>query len=209
MLPAPGFTQIYAFLQALYARRFHNGCMHFRIYPLKEFVMINRHVARTRLLLAGVALSMPLVLLAEPMKMAGMPYPGMPMHSARCVHGGHFEHGMDPVPPFLHEANLDEAQRDKIFLIMHAQMPQLREQEKTRFKARQALAGLGMSGQYSDAKAKALADTLARATAEIALIRARSDSQIVALLTPEQRAALDKSRNERGAMPPPCVGPRD
>ena len=65
MLPAPGFTQIYAFRQALYARRFHNGCMHFRIHPLKESAMINRHVARTRLLLAGVALSMPLVLLAD------------------------------------------------------------------------------------------------------------------------------------------------
>lgn len=171
--------------------------------------MINRHVARTRLLLASVALSMPLALLAEPMKMPDMPHLGMPMHSPTCGHGGHFERGMDPVPPFLHEANLDEAQRDKIFLIMHAQMPQLREQEKARMKARQALTELGMSGQYSDAKAKALADTLARATAEIALIRARNDSQIVALLTPEQRAALDKSRKDRGAMAQPCVGPRD
>lgn len=177
--------------------------------------MRNRTIASSRLLLAGVALSVPLLLLAEPMRMppaVGMTgMPGMAAHPHMCGHGMRPEGGMEPLPPFLREANLDEAQRDKIFLIMHAQVPQLREQEKARFKARQALAELGMSGQYSDAKAKAIADTLARATAEIELIRARSDSQVMAVLTPEQRAAADKVRKTEGTLPPhmpPCFGPQ-
>jgi Spy/CpxP family protein refolding chaperone len=179
----------------------------------KENAMKIRTVASPRFLLAGLALSVPLVLLAEPMKMppAGglAAMPPLAGHPHMCGQGMPFEGGMGPLPPFLREANLDEAQRDKIFLIMHAQVPQLREQEKARFKARQALAELATSGQYSDAKAKALAESLARATAEIELIRARSDSQIMALLTPEQRSAVDKVRKTAGTMPPhmpPCQG---
>lgn len=173
--------------------------------------MKHSHIARPRLLLAGIAVAMPLALLAEPMQPQmppGGPLSGMGGHPPAC--GRPFDGAMEPVPPFLRAARLDEVQRDKVFQIMHAQIPQLREQEKARAKARQALAELGLSGQYSEARAKTLADTLAKANAEIELIHARSDSQLVALLTPEQRAAVDKARKDADGLPPHhphCSGP--
>ncbi|HYD60919.1 MAG TPA: Spy/CpxP family protein refolding chaperone [Noviherbaspirillum sp.] len=148
-------------------------------------------------LLAFSLLSAPFLVSAQPMPPGpphGMPAPG----------------GSERLPPYLHSIHLDETQRDKIFTLMHAQAPQLRELEKTRMKAQQELAELAMSGQFSESKAKKAADTLARATADIALTRARVDSQIVALLTPEQRSRLEQQRKaaEHGRPEAPGSGPR-
>ena len=94
---------------------------------------------------------------------------------------------MEHTPPFLRGIDLSDAQHDKIFSIMHQQEPSLREQAKAARKAHDALHKLASSGQYEEAKARTLADSGARAMAEIALLHARADQQIHALLTPEQR----------------------
>jgi Spy/CpxP family protein refolding chaperone len=83
---------------------------------------------------------------------------------------------------------LDDAQQDKLFALDHEQRPQLRTLHRQADKSRRELAELGRSGQYSDARARPLADSLAHAEAELALMRARFDSKVFALLTPEQRA---------------------
>lgn len=103
----------------------------------------------------------------------------------------------------LHHLKLSEAQEDKIFALFHAQEPQVRELHRTAAKAEDALRKLGRSAQYDDAKAKSLADSAAKAHAELALLRVRSEHQVYELLTPEQkRQAADaqtrKDRGERG-----------
>lgn len=103
-------------------------------------------------------------------------------------------HEKEATPPFLRGIELSEAQQDKIFSIMHQQAPLLREQAKAAHKAHEALRTLAASGQYDEAKARTLADSGARAMAEIALLHARAEQQIRALLTPEQRKRADAIR---------------
>lgn len=100
-------------------------------------------------------------------------------------------------PPFLRGVELSEAQQDKIFSIMHKQEPLMREQAKAARKAQDALRALAASGEYEDAKAKTLAEAVARAMAEMTLQNARNEQQIYALLTPEQRKLATAVRSKR------------
>lgn len=90
-------------------------------------------------------------------------------------------------PFFFHGLDLSEAQQDKIFAIVHAEAPYLREQSKAALKAREALHALASADQYDDAKAAALAKDLANAEANIALQHVRTQQKLLAVLTPEQR----------------------
>ncbi len=96
-------------------------------------------------------------------------------------------HGRGPESMFLHGVVLDEAQQDKVFAIVHAQEPQMREQGKAARHAHEALRAMATSGRFDDAQASTLAQAGANAMAAIALQRARTDAQVYALLTPEQR----------------------
>jgi len=115
-------------------------------------------------------------------------------------HHGRGEPGPDM--PFghlpLHRLNLTEAQQDKLFAIMHAQAPQRREDDKAIRKAHEALRELGRADKFDDAKAGALARDLGQAVAAEALLRARTEAQILAMLTPEQREQLRHQHGMRG-----------
>lgn len=104
--------------------------------------------------------------------------------------------GPDGVPPYLRGIDLSEAQRDKIFALTHAQVPTAREQFKALEKAQRELRALVFQGPYDEAKARALADAAGRAQTELALSRARTDAQILQVLTPEQRKQFDDARPE-------------
>ncbi|TFW29799.1 Spy/CpxP family protein refolding chaperone [Duganella callida] len=93
-------------------------------------------------------------------------------------------------PPFLHGIALTEAQDDKIFAILHAEQPYLREQGKAAAKARQALREMAGADKYDDAKAAALAKEAATAEANLALHHVRTQQKLLAVLTPEQRTQL-------------------
>jgi protein CpxP len=93
-------------------------------------------------------------------------------------------------PPFLHGLDLSEAQQDKVFAILHAEAPYLREQGKAARKAQEALRALSQAAQYDDAKAAALAQAGAQALANITLQHVRTGQKLLALLTPEQRKQL-------------------
>lgn len=99
-----------------------------------------------------------------------------------------------PPPPFLHGLNLGEAQHNKIFDLMHALAPAMRNQAKTIHRSQMELRHLAMSSEYSEEKAKALAETDAQAMARMAQMQARIDNQIYQILTPEQRKLLEKRR---------------
>lgn len=119
-----------------------------------------------------------------------------------------FEGGMH-MPPFVRELKLTEAQRDQIFKIMHEQAPALRDKAKEAQKAHADLRALTFSGNYDEAKVKALADTEAQAMAAMTQMRAASANQIYQILTPEQRKKADELKAQfeangprRGGQPP-------
>ncbi|WP_432377519.1 Spy/CpxP family protein refolding chaperone [Duganella sp. P38] len=90
-------------------------------------------------------------------------------------------------PPFFRGVELSEAQQDKVFAILHAEAPYLRDQAKAAGKAREALRALAGADKYDDAKAAALAKEAATADANIVLQHIRTRQKLLAVLTPEQR----------------------
>ena len=146
--------------------------------------------ARTAVRLAAVASGLALAFAAAAQTPPAVPAPQagpMPAHFAPPP-GGPMADG---VPPFLRGIELTEAQRDKIFALTHAQAPAVREQFKTLDKAQRELHALAF-GAYDETKARALADAVGRAQAELTFARARTDAQILQLLTPAQRKQLDE-----------------
>jgi protein CpxP len=111
--------------------------------------------------------------------------------------------GEDRPPPYLMGLHLSEDQDDKVFAILHAAAPEMRERFKAVRKARESLRELGQS-----AKAASLAQALGAAEGQLALLRARTDRDIFMLLTPDQRTRLaEKPRDgephgKEGAPPP-------
>ncbi len=110
--------------------------------------------------------------------------------------------GGEMMPPHLRGLNLTEAQRDKIFEIMHAQAPVMRDKAKALRKAEEDLRALTAAADYSDAKAKSLADAGAKAMSEMTLARAKAERQVFEVLTPEQRKQLAEmmASGEPGAV---------
>jgi Spy/CpxP family protein refolding chaperone len=137
----------------------------------------------------------------------GMHGHGMPGDEMRGMHGMddmHDMHGMHgDLMMRLHHLNLSEAQRDKLFNIMHAAAPEQRERMKAVRNAHEALAELARAERFDDAKAIALSRELGQAVAAQALLQARTESQALAVLSPEQREQLRKHRT-----PGPQVRPR-
>lgn len=105
------------------------------------------------------------------------------------------QHGGAGLGRMLQGLSLDEAQRDRIFSITHAAEPALREKGKAVQAARQQLAAVAMSPEYDAARARAAAEQLARATAEMAELRARTQNEVFRTLTPEQQKQLQERRN--------------
>lgn len=97
-----------------------------------------------------------------------------------------------PGLPFLRGIDLTEAQQDRLFAILHAEAPQLREQDKIEDRAHAALRAMRAAGDYSEAKAAPHARALGQAIAERELLRVRTAGQVLALLTAEQRARIER-----------------
>ena len=157
---------------------------------------------RRFLAISSIALALPMAAIADP------GFGGPIDHGAGMMHRHGLHHAEPGLMPMLRHLDLSEAQQDKVFAIMHAQAPQMREHGKALHKARTELRDLALSDKFDDARARALADTAARAQSEMALLRARTVQQIFALLTPEQRKqALElKARFDERRM---GMGPGD
>lgn len=100
-------------------------------------------------------------------------------------------------PPFLAGLKLTDEQQDKVFSILYAAAPAVREQEKALRKAHEALGQLGTSADYDEARAKALIESATKAGGQLTLLRLRTEHDIFVLLTPEQRAQVAE-RRQRG-----------
>ncbi|MBA5603880.1 Spy/CpxP family protein refolding chaperone [Duganella sp. FT3S] len=141
---------------------------------------------------------------------------GHPMRGPEAMRGGPAMPGMMPFggpgmagePPFLRGLDLSEAQQDKVFAILHAQEPYLRDQGKAAAKAHAALRELAHGAQYDDAKAASLAQAGAQAMANIMLQHVRMEQKLLALLTPEQRKQLDERGRPQDQPRQPLRAPR-
>lgn len=152
---------------------------------------ISQRNIRHFLAAASLALAVPLAALAN----SGAPgdCPGMDGRDAPGKRGeaGRLLGGPgEMLPHDLRRLKLSEAQRDKVFEILHGQVPWLRDQAKLARKAEEALHKLISSADYSEANARSLAETISQARLEVTLARAKADRQIFELLTPEQRQQL-------------------
>lgn len=95
-------------------------------------------------------------------------------------------------PPFLHGLALTEAQQDKVFTILHSQVPYVREQDKALRKAREGLHALASAAQYDDTKAASQAQAAAQAMSNLELSRVRTEQKLLAVLTAEQRKQVEQ-----------------
>lgn len=157
---------------------------------------------------AALALALPLTASAVPGDCAGRAGEGQgPRHGG--FYGGPLEGRFASGPGLpLHALDLSEAQRDKIFELTNAQVPQLREKLKVQHAAEESLKQLAGAPDYSESKAKALSEVLGRAVADLAQLRSKLDRQIVEQLTPEQRRQLtDFKPGAEGERPPRGAGP--
>jgi periplasmic protein CpxP/Spy len=97
----------------------------------------------------------------------------------------------------LRRLGLTEAQQDQVFKIYHDQAPEMRERMKALRRAHQALQQSAKAVPFDRDRARQLADTEAKAVAQIALTRVETMSRVRAVLTEEQRAKLDAGRDGR------------
>lgn len=106
--------------------------------------------------------------------------------------------GPDAPPPYLRGLTLSDDQQDRIFDLLHAQAPHMRQLARSLHKSRTQLLALGLSDKYDETAARGLIDASTGAEAELALLRARTDHAIMAVLTPEQRGQVASGAPARG-----------
>jgi periplasmic protein CpxP/Spy len=152
-----------------------------------------------------IALGLPLCAHAQPMADGPGDCGGpMQMHGDRRMpddrrppDGAPGMPGEDRLPPFLHDVQLSDIQRDKIANLMQSQTTDMHEQFKVMHQTQMALHQLSLSDDYSEAKAKTLAEANTASMIRIAQMQARIDHQIYLLLTPEQRTRLQQRKPQR------------
>ncbi len=117
---------------------------------------------------------------------------GMEARGPMAAMDGHHGLMMD-----LHRLKLSDEQHDKLFELMQSQRQQQHEAMRTGRKAQEELSRLTREPGFDAAKAKVLADELGQLKAQQLLRQAQAMSQLRALLTPEQRKALDEGAGQR------------
>ena len=150
---------------------------------------MNARILKPTLIAATLALTIPFAAQARPPMMDGRGNCDRPM--AMHKQGGT---GMGAAQS-LRGMDLSEAQRDKIFALRHALAPAMREQAKVAREAQRQLADLARADNFDAARATELAETKARAHAEMARLRAENQHAVLQVLTPEQRQQwLERAR---------------
>lgn len=119
-----------------------------------------------------------------------------------------FEAGMPPPdrvrppepPRFPPPPRLSETQRDQVFAIVYPLEPKFRELTRTIGKTRAALNELVTSERYDEAEARALADTYARAVADLVVLRAQVAHRIRGVLDADAGDEAAPRRSAPGFM---------
>ena len=106
--------------------------------------------------------------------------------------------GMMPHLPFLHRIELSEAQQDKVFELMTANLPAERAKAKLARKAMDDLRKLGAADAFDPVKARELAAAHSQAMADLLVMWAETEAKVRALLTAEQRSRIDAAERDGG-----------
>ena len=96
----------------------------------------------------------------------------------------------------LHRLDLTSAQRDQIHAILDAAKPQLQPHVEALRAAREKMRALDPAN-FDEAQVRAIAQTRAAETTEMAVLAQKVRSQVWAVLTPEQQAEAAKVKAER------------
>ncbi|PWF24873.1 Spy/CpxP family protein refolding chaperone [Corticimicrobacter populi] len=97
--------------------------------------------------------------------------------------------------------DLSREQEDRIFAIRHASVPDMRNAHLAIRDARRALHELGKADRFDEKQAEQLSTSLAQAIARSEVLRLRTDQQVRAVLTPEQRQQWDERQTRRHGGP--------
>lgn len=117
-------------------------------------------------------------------------------------HGHHRAHHGDKGPGMmLRGIELSEEQKAKVDELHKAAAPEMRAAMKEAFEARRALHELTVSGSFDEAKAREIAQKGADAMARASVLKAKTHSQVLSVLTPEQRKELaDRAEKRKELM---------
>jgi Spy/CpxP family protein refolding chaperone len=97
----------------------------------------------------------------------------------------------------LRGLDLTDAQRDQVFKIFHEQAPAVHEQMKQVRQARESLMKLAAADRFDESQARQAADAQAKALSTLAVMHAQTLHRVRDILTPEQRARMDRKMAER------------
>lgn len=146
---------------------------------------------------AAISIAVPLLVCAQP---ALPPFPpafgqGMPP----MLPPGEMLPMMPPHAPMFGSLKLTEVQRDLIFKILHQAAPAFHELAKAHRLAQADLQKLALAERDDAVAIKNRAEELARVMADISLLRIKTDRQILATLSAEQRKKLTELPARFGA----------
>ena len=110
--------------------------------------------------------------------------------------GPMLSHGMG-MHHMLRHLDLSDAQRDQVLKIFHDQSPAMHERMKAMRAARGDLEKHAFDSAFDRERARAIADTEAKAIADMEVLRAESMARVREVLTPEQRVKLEQLREHR------------
>lgn len=102
------------------------------------------------------------------------------------------------IPPHLRDIQLSVEQEDKIFAMFYAEMPKIHEAMKARKSLYTELRSLGKAEPYNESQVRALAEKLATLERDFVINKTRMDNKVYVLLSPEQRAQLEKNESQDG-----------
>jgi Spy/CpxP family protein refolding chaperone len=96
----------------------------------------------------------------------------------------------------MRKLDLTQEQRDKVFGILHAQMPAAREEARELRAGREALNQAAMSGSYDPEQVRRLADAQAKTLSDLLVMQTETFSKVYEVFTPEQQAKAAELKDQ-------------
>jgi protein CpxP len=121
--------------------------------------------------------------------------PAQPSQPAHQFHGRHHHGGMMGMP--FHALNLSDAQKAQMKQIMTQERPTLKPLMQQMSQGQSQLRTLELSGNFDEAQARTIATQQSQTMTELTVQRARIESQMVQLLTPDQKTRLNQMLQHR------------
>jgi periplasmic protein CpxP/Spy len=108
-------------------------------------------------------------------------------------HGrGHGMRGGSMIGFMIHRLDLTDAQRAQIKQIMSQERPAMKPMMQQMAQSRQQMLQLELSGTFDEAAARNLATQQSQTMADMIVQRAKVESQVIAVLTPDQKTKLNQ-----------------